>query len=189
MQKIIPHLWFDTEAEEAATLYMSIFNGGKIKSSTRYGEAGFEVHNMKAGTVMTIEFEIEGLTFIGLNAGPVFKFTPAISFMVNCKIKEEVDELWNKLIEGGTALMPLDKYPFSERYGWVKDKYGEHLQIGVFSDSGIVYIPDKPYLISVMVQTKGGDVTAEERQKVTKFMEDISRASYDFFSTAKNTYK
>jgi predicted 3-demethylubiquinone-9 3-methyltransferase (glyoxalase superfamily) len=129
MQKITPHLWFDTEAEEAAALYTSIFNEGKITSSTRYSEAGFEIHKMKAGTVMTIAFEIEGYKFLGLNAGPIFKFTPAISFIVNCPTKEEVDVLWNALIDGGSSLMELGAYPFSERYGWVKDKFGVTWQI------------------------------------------------------------
>ena len=124
MQKIIPHLWFDRQAEEAAKFYTSVFRNGKIGDMTRYTEAGFEVHKMPAGTVLTVEFEIEGYKFIGLNGGPIFKFTPAISFMVNCSSKGEVDALYQKLAEGGKDLMPLDAYPFAERYAWVADKFG-----------------------------------------------------------------
>jgi predicted 3-demethylubiquinone-9 3-methyltransferase (glyoxalase superfamily) len=124
MQKITPNLWFDKEAEEAVRFYTSVFGNGKIHGMTRYTEAGHAVHGMKAGTVMTVDFEIEGYKFLALNGGPYFTFTPAISFMVECEAKEEVDALWEKLIEGGSALMPLDAYPFNERYGWVKDKYG-----------------------------------------------------------------
>lgn len=132
MQKIIPHLWFDKNAEEAAELYISVFNGGKVHSTTRYTEVGQEIHGMEAGLVMTVDFEIEGYRFIALNGGPIFKFTPAISFMVNCPTKEDVDELWEKLSDGGTALMPLDSYPFSERYGWIQDRYGVSWQL-IFS--------------------------------------------------------
>jgi predicted 3-demethylubiquinone-9 3-methyltransferase (glyoxalase superfamily) len=135
MQKIIPHLWFDKNAEEAAKFYTSVFKKGKIGETTRYTEAGFEVHKMPAGTVLTVEFSIEGMDFMALNGGPIFTFTPAISFMVVCPTKEEVDELWNKLSVGGEALMPIDTYPFSERYGWTTDKYGLSWQI--------MYVPDK----------------------------------------------
>lgn len=117
------------QAEEAVRFYTSVFRKGKIGTVSRYTEAGFEVHKMPAGTVLTVEFSIEGTDFIALNGGPVFKFTPAISFMVTCPTKEEVDELWKKLSPGGEALMPLDTYPFSERYGWIKDKYGLTWQI------------------------------------------------------------
>lgn len=124
MQKIIPHLWFDKEAEQAAKFYTSVFKKGKILEKSYYPEAGKEIHGMDAGTVLTVDFEIEGYNLIALNAGPHFKFTPAISITVHYETPEEVDEVWNKLIEGGEALMPLDSYFFSKRYGWVKDKYG-----------------------------------------------------------------
>jgi len=135
MQKITPTLWFDKNAEEAAKFYTSIFKNGKIGSTTHYTEAGFEVHHMPAGTVLTVEFQIEGYDFLALNGGPVFKFTPAISFMVNCPSAGEVDELWAKLSEGGTPLMPLDSYPFSPRYGWIQDKYGVSWQL-IFMQAG-----------------------------------------------------
>jgi predicted 3-demethylubiquinone-9 3-methyltransferase (glyoxalase superfamily) len=134
MQKIIPHLWFDTQAEEAVAFYTSVFKGGKKGAVTHYTDEGFEIHHMKAGTVLTAEFEIEGLRMIALNGGPIFTFTPAISFTLVCPTKADVDEVWNKLSAGGEALMPLDAYPFSERYGWIKDKFGLTWQV--------IYQPD-----------------------------------------------
>jgi predicted 3-demethylubiquinone-9 3-methyltransferase (glyoxalase superfamily) len=97
MQKITPFLWFDTQAEEAANFYASIFDNSRIGKITRYGEAG----PGPKGSVMTIEFELDGKKFIGLNGGPHFKFTEAISFSVDCKTQEEVDRFWAKLSEGG----------------------------------------------------------------------------------------
>lgn len=129
MQKIIPNLWFDSEAEDAAQFYVSLFENSKIGTVTRYSSAGFEIHGQPEGKVMTVEYELSGQTFVALNGGPVFKFTPAVSLLVACKAKEEVDELWAKLSEGGTALMELGSYPFSERYGWAQDKYGLSWQI------------------------------------------------------------
>ncbi len=129
MQKITPNLWFDKNAEEAAQFYTSVFKNGKILTTARFPDAGHEIHGMEPGSVMTVDFEIEGYRMTALNGGPVFSFTPAISFMVNCPSIEEVNELWEKLFEGGSALMPLDQYPFSERYGWVKDRYGLTWQI------------------------------------------------------------
>lgn len=128
-QKIIPHLWFDTNAEEAVSFYTKTFRGGKRRATTRYGEAGQEVHGMTPGTVMSITFEIEGYTFMALNGGPHFTMTPAISFMLNCPTKGEVDELWEKLSVGGKEYMPLDAYSFSQRYGWIQDKYGVSWQL------------------------------------------------------------
>lgn len=138
MQKIIPHLWFNTEAEEAVSFYKSVFSGGATHSTVRYTEAGHKIHKMNAGDVMTIEFEIEGFRFVALNGGPYFTFTPAISFMVNCSSTEEVDNLWAKLIEGGEALMQIDAYPFSKRYGWVKDKYGVTWQL-IYRDEPVTH--------------------------------------------------
>jgi predicted 3-demethylubiquinone-9 3-methyltransferase (glyoxalase superfamily) len=128
-QKIIPNLWFDRQAEEAAGFYASAFKDSKIGKVTHATKAGFEFHGLHEGTVLTVEFEIEGLRFIGINGGPLFKFTPAISFLVACNTKMEVDALWGKLSEGGTALMELGEYPFSERYGWTQDRYGLSWQV------------------------------------------------------------
>jgi predicted 3-demethylubiquinone-9 3-methyltransferase (glyoxalase superfamily) len=119
MQKITPDLWFDNSAEEAAKFYTSIFKNSKIIHIARYGEAAAKVSGRPKGTVMTVIFELEGQRFMALNGGPIFKFSPAISFLVNCETQEEVDELWEKLSEGGEK----------EQCGWLKDKYGVSWQI------------------------------------------------------------
>ena len=133
-QKITPNLWFDRQAEEAAKFYTSIFKNSGIGKITRASKAGFEIHGLPEGTVMTIEFEIEGQKFIALNGGPLFKFTPAVSFLVACNTREEVDAIWEKLSEGGTALMELGEYPFSEKYGWTQDRYGLSWQVMFMGD-------------------------------------------------------
>jgi len=133
-QKITPNLWFDRQAEEAAKFYTSIFKNSKIGKITRASKAGFEIHGLQEGTVMTIEFEIEGQKFIAINGGPLFKFTPAVSFLVACDTKEEVDAIWETLPKGGTALMELGKYPFSEKYGWTQDRYGLSWQVMFLGD-------------------------------------------------------
>jgi len=119
MQKITPFLWFDSQAEEAANFYVSVFNNSKVMSITHYGNEGTEITGQPAGSVMTVEFQIEGQNFVALNGGPAFKFTEAISFVVDCETQEEVDELWNK----------LSAVPESEQCGWLKDKYGLSWQI------------------------------------------------------------
>jgi len=129
MQKVSPHLWFDKEAEEAAKLYTSLFKNSRMGKMTRYGKAGFEIHGQPEGKVMTVEFELEGQKFIGLNGGPIFKFSPAVSFLIACTTKDEVDALWAKLSEGGSVLMELDEYPFSEKYGWTQDRFGLSWQV------------------------------------------------------------
>jgi predicted 3-demethylubiquinone-9 3-methyltransferase (glyoxalase superfamily) len=115
MQKITPFLWFDGKAEEAMNFYMSTFKNSKVLSVTRYGEAG----PGPKGTVMTAKFELNGQEFIALNGGPQFTFTEAISFVVNCETQQDVDELWEKLSEGGKK----------SRCGWLKDKYGLSWQV------------------------------------------------------------
>jgi predicted 3-demethylubiquinone-9 3-methyltransferase (glyoxalase superfamily) len=134
MPNITPHLWFDTQAEEAAKFYVGLFENSEVKTITRYTKAGFEVHGQPEGKVMTVEFELAGQKFIGLNGGPVFKFTPAISFLIACTSKEEVDHFWSQLNQGGTALMELAEYPFSEKYGWTADRYGLSWQIMYMGD-------------------------------------------------------
>ncbi len=129
MQKITPFLWFDNNAEEAANFYVSVFGDSKVGTITRYGEAG----PAPAGTVMTVEIQLEGQKFTALNGGPHFKFTPAVSFYVACETAEKVDALWQKLSEGGSVLMELAKYPFSEKFGWVADKYGLSWQLNLAS--------------------------------------------------------
>jgi predicted 3-demethylubiquinone-9 3-methyltransferase (glyoxalase superfamily) len=118
-QKIMPCLWFDNEAEEAAKFYVSVFKNSKLGAISRYGKEGFETHGRKAGTVMTAEFEIDGLKFLGLNGGPQFKFSEAISFQIMCKYQEEVDYYWSKLTAGGQE----------GPCGWLKDKFGLSWQV------------------------------------------------------------
>lgn len=115
MQKITPFLWFDHEAEEAMNFYVSIFKNSKVGNVSRYGEAG----PGPKGSAMSVSFQLEGQEFYALNGGPIYKFTPAISLFVNCETQQEVDELWEKLSEGGSK----------DRCGWLKDKYGLSWQI------------------------------------------------------------
>jgi predicted 3-demethylubiquinone-9 3-methyltransferase (glyoxalase superfamily) len=115
LQKITPFLWFDDKAEEAANFYVSVFKNSKISSVARYGDAG----PGPKGSVMTVSFQLEGQEFIALNGGPLYTFSPAISFFVDCKTQQEVDELWEKLTAGGGEV----------ECGWLKDKYGLSWQI------------------------------------------------------------
>ena len=115
VQTIVPFLWFDTEAEEAVNFYVSIFKNAGIEGITHYGDAG----PRPKGTVMTVDFRLEGQRFVALNGGPEYQFTPAISFFVNCKTQQEVDDLWGKLTEGGEEVA----------CGWLKDRYGVSWQI------------------------------------------------------------
>lgn len=137
MQKIIPNLWFDGQAEEAAKFYASLFKNSRIGHISRYGKAGFEIHGQPEGRVMTVEFELEGQKFVGLNGGPQFKFTPAVSFLVACQSKSEVDAFWEGLSFGGTVLMELGEYPFSQWYGWTQDRYGLSWQVMAMGDCPI----------------------------------------------------
>ncbi len=119
MQKITPFLWFDDNAEEAVKFYTSIFKNSKIGKIARYDKAGEKAAGRPAGSVMTIEFQLEGQEFVALNGGPHFKFTEAISFVVNCQTQEEIDYYWEKLSEGGKEV----------QCGWLKDKFGLSWQI------------------------------------------------------------
>lgn len=121
MNKITTSLWFDNQAEEAAEFYMKVFKNSKIGRISRYGKEGYEIHGKKEGTVLTVEFTIDGHSFLALNGGPNFKFTEAISFVVNCDTQEDVDYYWEKLSEGGD--------PEAQQCGWLKDKYGVSWQI------------------------------------------------------------
>ena len=144
MQKITPYLWFDTQAEEAMNFYTSIFRNSKIGTITRYGEG---VPAPK-GTVMAATFQLDGQNFFALNGGPQFTFTPAISFFVNCETQQEVDELWEKLSEGGKK----------ERCGWLKDKYGVSWQV-------------IPSVLGELMQDKDGEKSA----RVMKAMLQMSK--------------
>ncbi len=136
MQQITPFLWFNDNAEEAMNFYVSLFENSKVVRLDRYGEAG----PGPKGSVMTANFMLEGQEFIALNGGPLFTFTPAISFFVNCASEKKVNELFHKLSVGGEILMPLDKYPFSEKFGWLNDKFGVSWQVNL-SDSSHKIVP------------------------------------------------
>ena len=122
MQKITPHLWFDTQAREAGDFYASVFDGSRVKNVTT-------LHDTPSGSVDIVDMEICGQSFMLLAAGPLFKFNPSISFLVACETKAEVDALWGKLSPGGTPRMELGAHPFSERYGSVDDRYGLSWQV------------------------------------------------------------
>jgi predicted 3-demethylubiquinone-9 3-methyltransferase (glyoxalase superfamily) len=128
MQKITPCLWFDTEGEEAASFYTSVFKNSRIVDIARYGEAG----PRPAGTVMTVTFELDGQEFVALNGGPEFKFNEAISFQVSCETQEEVDEFWDRLTAGGEP----------GPCGWLKDKYGVSWQVVPTELSELLSDPD-----------------------------------------------
>ena len=143
MQKIAPCLWFDGKAEEAMHFYTSIFKDSKVGTVTRYGEAG----PGENGSVMTATFEIEGQEFMALNGGPMFKFSPAISFIVLCKTQEEVDDFWAKLLEGGAP----------QQCGWLTDKFGVSWQI-------------VPTILPEMLQDKDAEKTKRVMQAMLKMV-------------------
>jgi len=122
MNKITPHLWFDNQAREAGAFYTSVFPGSRVKSTTT-------LHDTPSGTAEIVTIELAGQELMLLSAGPLFQFTPAISFLVACETKEEVDALWAELSRGGKPMMELGSYPFSERYGWTADRYGVSWQV------------------------------------------------------------
>ncbi len=129
MQKITPFLWFDDNAEEAVRFYVSAFRGSKILGMTRYEENSAKASGRPAGSVLTVSFRLMGQEFGALNGGPAFKFTPAVSFFVQCRSRKELDALHRKLSRGGKSLMPLGEYPFSRRYAWISDRYGLSWQL------------------------------------------------------------
>ena|SRR6266850_1085767 len=152
MQKITPFLWFDGKAEEAMKLYVSIFKNSKVLGVSRYGEAG----PGPKGSVMTVRFELDGQEFIGLNGGPQFKFTEAVSFSVDCKTQEEVDELWEKLSESG------EQGPC----GWLKDKYGLSWQIVPAVLGQMLSDPDRKKskrVMEAMLQMKKIDIAGLQK--------------------------
>jgi len=153
MQRITPFLWFDGKAEEAVNFYVSIFKNSKVVNVTRYGEAG----PGPKGTVMSATFQLDGQPFMALNGGPLFTFSPAISFFVNCETQEEVDELWEKLSEGGEK----------QRCGWLKDKFGLSWQI-------------IPTALGEMLQDKD----AEKSSKVMRAMLQMDKIDIDILRRA-----
>jgi len=165
IRKITPHLWFEDNAEEAAKFYTSIFKNSRILDITRYGESAAEASGRPKGTVMTMTFELEGQQFTALNGGPIFKFSPAISFSVNCETQEEVDYLWQKLSEGGEE----------EQCGWLKDKFGVSWQIVPSILAKMIHDKDakkSEIVIKAMLQMKKLDI-----QGLKKAFEEVDRRS------------
>jgi predicted 3-demethylubiquinone-9 3-methyltransferase (glyoxalase superfamily) len=119
LQRITPFLWFDSQAEEAANFYVSIFRNARVREASRYDEAASKASGRPKGSVMTVAFELDGQEFIALNGGPMFKFTEAISFVVNCETQAEVDHYWDKLTAGGQEV----------QCGWLKDRFGVSWQV------------------------------------------------------------
>ncbi len=149
VQRITPCLWFDSEAEEAARLYVGVFKNSRITSVSRYGEAGREVHGKAPGTVMTVAFELDGQPFTALNGGPLFKFTEAISFQVPCETQDEVDYYWDKLSAGGDQQ--------AQQCGWLKDKFGLSWQIVPSALTDMLTDPDgrkSQRVMAAMLQMK-----------------------------------
>jgi len=135
MQKTIHRfttcLWFDSNAEDAMKFYASVFDNAKLGTIAHYGEAGHEVHHKPKDSVMTVLLTIDGQELMGLNGGPVFTINPAISFYVSCEAEQEIDNLYKTLSDGGSVLMELNKYPFSEKYAWVNDRFGVSWQLNL----------------------------------------------------------
>ena len=155
---ITPCLWFDTQAEEAAKFYTSVFENSRIVQVSRYGEAGKEVHGRPPGSVMVVAFELGGQAFTALNGGPAFRFNEAISFQVNCETQEEVDHYWQKLSEGGDEQ--------AQQCGWLKDRYGVSWQIVPTALGELLGDPDpvkSGRTMTAMLQMKKLDIAALRR--------------------------
>jgi len=141
-QKIIPNLWFDNQAEEAARLYTSVFKNSSIGRISHYTQEGFEHHQKPEGSVLTVEFTLEGQEFVALNGGPLFKFNEAISLMINCETQEEVDYYWDKLTEGDDER--------AQPCGWLKDRFGVSWQVTPAVLNDMVADPDPEKVRRVM---------------------------------------
>lgn len=129
-QKITPFLWFDQQAEEAVNFYISVFPNSELRFIKKWPETTpFPSESTKPGTVQQAIFQLDGLQFYAFDAGPMFRFNPSISFFSVFETKEEIDKAWNSLVEGGEVLMPLDSYEWSERYGWLTDRFGVSWQL------------------------------------------------------------
>ena len=163
MQKITPHLWFDKEAREAAEFYTSLFPDSNVTNSTT-------LHDTPSGDTDIVSFELAGQSFMAISAGPLFKFNPSVSFIVNFdpsrdkNARNNLDTLWERLSQGGTALMPLDKYPFSERFGWVQDKYGLSWQLILSNPEG----EERPLLVPALMFV--GDVAGRAEEAINHYL-------------------
>jgi len=158
LSKITPCLWFDTQAEEAANHYIGIFPNSRITAVSRYGEAGHEIHGMPAGTVLTVEFELDGQRFTALNGGPVFNFNEAVSFQVNCDTQEQIDYFWDRLGAGGDEA--------ARQCGWLKDKFGLSWQVVPSMMAELMSGPGSERVMTALLQMKKLDI-AELRRAAT----------------------
>ena len=157
-QRITPCLWFDDKAEEAATFYCGIFRNARIDQVSHYTEVGKEIHGRPAGSVMTVEFELDGHSFTALNGGPHFKFNEALSLQINCDTQDEIDDYWTKLGAGGE--------PRAQQCGWLKDRYGVSWQVVPRMLTQMVMDPDKTKssrAFAAMLQMKKLDIAALQR--------------------------
>jgi predicted 3-demethylubiquinone-9 3-methyltransferase (glyoxalase superfamily) len=168
MQKITAHLWFDKEAKEAAEFYTSLLPDSKVTNITT-------LHDTPSGDCDLVSFVLANQPFMAISAGPLFKFNPSVSFHVKLKTKEEVDAIWEKLSSGGKVLMPLDAYPFSERYGWVEDKYGLSWQV-IYAGNNEIQQTITPVLMFV------GTVCGKTEEAVT-FYTSVFHNAKTFFLT------
>ncbi|MDQ2933303.1 MAG: VOC family protein, partial [bacterium] len=156
MQKIIPHLWFDTEAKQAAEFYVSAFKNSKITHTS-------VIKDTPSGDCDIVSFDLDGFSFMAISAGPIFKLNPSVSFTLNFdpakdpQAREHLDELWNKLSEGGKALMPLDTYPFSKQYGWIQDTFGVSWQLMLMNPG-----EERPFIVPSIMYTGNVAGKAEE---------------------------
>lgn len=157
MKKIVPHLWFDKEAREAADFYTSLFSNSKVTHIST-------LHDTPSGDCDVVSFELRGIPFMAISAGPYFKFNPSVSFMVNFDPSKEadaeknIDEVWKRLSEGGKVLMELQEYPWSKRYGWIQDKYGLSWQLILTDPKG----EERPEIIPSLLFVKENYAKAEE---------------------------
>jgi predicted 3-demethylubiquinone-9 3-methyltransferase (glyoxalase superfamily) len=168
MQKITPHLWFDKEAKEAAEFYTSLLPDSKVTNITT-------LHDTPSGDCDVVSFVLADQPFMAISAGPLFKFNPSVSFHIKFKTKDEVDAIWEKLSAGGKVLMPLDAYPFSERYGWIEDKYGLSWQV-IYAGNNEIQQKITPVLMFV------GTVCGKTEEAVT-FYTSVFHNAKTFFLT------
>ena len=158
MTRIVPCLWFAEQAEQAAAFYTSIFRNSRIVNTTRYGSAGFEIHGRPAGSVMTVDFELDGQRFTALNGGPIFTFNEAVSFQIMCETQAEVDLYWEKLSDGGD--------PTAQQCGWLKDKFGLSWQVVPQGMEEMLRDPESEgasRAMTAMLQMKKLDISALRR--------------------------
>lgn len=164
MPRIAPHLWYDTQAVEAAELYAATFPGSQVTEVTT-------LHDTPSGDADVVSFELFGQPFMAISAGPLFTFNPSVSFLVRCETAEEVDAYWRTLSAGGEALMPLDAYPFSKRYGWTQDRYGLSWQVMLDDEpGGQRIVPSVLYV---------GDVAGKAEEAIALYTSVFPNSSID----------